>query len=186
MHFRNLAKHFKLRTELDSPTEKLAINLTIENWSLTHHAFLYPLTAGKGWAFDDAIFSRRLSSDEADSSDVTDPPIMREIAMQVEIDAGKAINASSSDLFDQHHAALVRSGEADGVFGVPFFAIEHPLKSASHHTDDFPYVSEVFSGNDHLGFLLNALTETPDRNPANANAYCDRSRDRLVPEALAL
>lgn len=162
VHFRSLAKHFKLPTELDYREEKAGINLPVENWSLTHHAFLYALAAGKGWAFGDAIFNRRFNFDEAGSSDVMDPQVIGEIATLVGIDADKAMNASRSGTFDEQHAAMVQAGEADGVFGVPFFVIDYAVQNAEQSAEDMPqalpYDTEVFWGNDHLGFLLKALT----------------------------
>jgi hypothetical protein len=43
---------------------------------------------------------------------------------------------------------MIRQGEADGVFGVPFFVIEQAERN------------EVFWGNDRLPFLHKAITNS--------------------------
>jgi len=145
-YFRNIAKNFKLPTELDYSKQKVGLTMQAENWSITHHAFLYAMAEQKAWAFGDAIFNRRFNFDGAGTENVMDPEVLGKIATEVGLDAHKAMNASASGAYDLQQSAMVKSGEMDGVFGVPFFAVD---------SDDG---TEVFWGNDHLGFLLKALT----------------------------
>jgi len=146
-YFRNLASNFKLPAELDYSKQKVGLTMQPENWSLTHHAFLYAMETGKGWAFGDEIFNRRFNFDGKGAENVMDPEVIGKIATESGLDADKAINARASGIYDQQQAAMVKSGETDGVFGVPFFAV------------DCADTTEVFWGNDHLGFLLKTLTD---------------------------
>ena len=75
------------------------------------------------------------------------PEVLQAIASQVGIDPDKVINAQSSGLYDERQTAFIKSSEVDGVFGVPFFAIDRDEGT------------EVFWGNDRLGFLLKSLTD---------------------------
>jgi|TARA_B110000259_G_scaffold16550_1_gene17373 2-hydroxychromene-2-carboxylate isomerase len=145
--FRTLAKNFTLKNDVDYAPEKLGIQMPNENWGLTHHAFNYAQEQGRGWAFADAVCIRRFNFDGQGPQDVLNPKVLQAIASQVGIDPDKAINAQSSGLYDERQAAFIKSSEADGVFGVPFFAIDRDVGA------------EVFWGNDRLGFLLKSLTD---------------------------
>jgi 2-hydroxychromene-2-carboxylate isomerase len=145
--FRALAKNFTLKNDVDYASEKLGIQVPDENWGLTHHAFNFAQDEGRGWAFADAVCIRRFDFDGQGPQDVMNPMVLRQIASQVGIDPDKAVNAQGSGLYDERQAAFIKSSEVDGVFGVPFFAIERDEGA------------EVFWGNDRLGFLLKSLTD---------------------------
>lgn len=144
--FRALAKNFTLKDNVDYSQEKLGIQMPNEDWGLTHHAFNYAQDEGKGWAFADAVAIRRFNFDGKGPQNVLSPDVLKVIATEVGIDPEKTVNAANSGLYDQRQANYVKSSEKDGVFGVPFFAIERDEGT------------ECFWGNDRLGFLLKSLT----------------------------
>jgi 2-hydroxychromene-2-carboxylate isomerase len=139
---------FKLPAGMDYSKEKAGLKMPEEPWRITHLAFLYAQGKGKGWAFADAVFSRRFDFDGKGSKNVMDPEVLGKIADRVGLDVVKTVNAHTSGRFDEIHRKMIQQGEADGVFGVPFFVIEHGEDN------------EVFWGNDRLPFLHKAITHS--------------------------
>jgi 2-hydroxychromene-2-carboxylate isomerase len=77
-----------------------------------------------------------------------DPVVIGEIADELGLDVAETVNAHTSGRFDDIHREMIRQGEADGVFGVPFFVIEQAERK------------EIFWGNDRLPFLHKAITNS--------------------------
>lgn len=146
--FQAIADQFKLPADIDYSKEKVGLQMPEEPWWITHSAFLYAQEKGKGWAFGDAIFSRRFDLDGNGSKNVMDLEVLGEIAEEVGLDPVEIVNAHASGRFDEAHGKMVKQGEADGVFGVPFFVIENNKRN------------EVFWGNDRLPFLHKAITNS--------------------------
>ena len=144
--FKAIAEQFKLPAGMDYSKEKAGLKMPEEPWGITHLAFLHAQEKGKGWAFADAIFTRRFDFDGKGSQNVMDPVVIGNIAEELGLDVSETIHAHTSGRFDDIHEAMIRQGEADGVFGVPFFVIEQAERK------------EVFWGNDRLPFLHKAIT----------------------------
>lgn len=146
--FKASAEQFKLPAGMDYRKEKVGLKMPEEPWGITHLAFLYAQEKGKGWAFADAVFSRRFDFDGKGGKNVMDPEVLGEIADEAGLDVAETVNAHTSGRFDDIHREMIRQGEADGVFGVPFFVIEQAERN------------EVFWGNDRLPFLHKAITNS--------------------------
>jgi 2-hydroxychromene-2-carboxylate isomerase len=145
-HLRGIASMFELPKNVDYSKKKLGMDMPKEHWAITHHAFLYAQAQGKGWAFCDAVFNRRFNFDGAGSADVMDPDVLGEIAKDVGLDVEALKNAEASGNYDAAQTAFVKMSESDGVFGVPFFTLDHGEQT------------EAFWGNDRLPFLHKSLT----------------------------
>jgi 2-hydroxychromene-2-carboxylate isomerase len=158
VYFRSVAKRFKPPKDIDYSKQKVGLNMPPEDWAVTHHAFLYAQEQGKGWEFGDAVFAHRFDFDGGGSRDVMDAEVLRAIATEVGLDADCASNAQTSGDYEEAQSALVKRGEADGVFGVPFFAFDHNEGT------------EVFWGNDRLPSLYKTLTGARDLPVMDANS----------------
>ena len=156
--FKAIAEQFKLPAGMDYSKEKAGLEMPEEPWRITHLAFLHAQDKGKGWAFADAVFSRRFNFDGKGSKNVMDPAVLGEIADELGLDVAETVNAHTSGRFDDDHREMIRQGEADGVFGVPFFVIEQAEGN------------EFFWGNDRLPFLHKAITNAEVLPVINADS----------------
>jgi 2-hydroxychromene-2-carboxylate isomerase len=144
-YFRSIALNFTLPTDVDYTKKKRGLEMPKENWALTHHGFNYAKENGKGWAFGDAVFRKRFNFDGSGPADVMDPEVLKDIARQVGLDPEELADAAGSGRYATRQEEYVNQSEKDGVFGVPFFAIDQADRT------------EVFWGNDRLAFLLKTL-----------------------------
>lgn len=113
--FQALADQLKLPADLDYSKEKVGLEMPEEPWWITHLAFLYAQEKGKGWAFGDAVFSRRFNFDGKGSKNVMDPEVLGEIAEEVGLDPVETANTYTSGRFDEAHRKMVNQGEAETV-----------------------------------------------------------------------
>jgi 2-hydroxychromene-2-carboxylate isomerase len=143
--FRMLARMFPLPDDADYETTKLGVPTGEERWEVPHFAVYRAARDGKAWAFADAVFARRFNLDGQGAADVMDESVIASIAESVGIDGPAAASAWKCEEFVDEHEACVRLGERDGVFGVPFFAVDRDGRN------------ETFWGNDRLEYLLRAL-----------------------------
>ena len=146
--FHAMADQLKLPADVDYSKEKVGLQMPEEPWWITHFAFLCAQENGKGWAFGDAVFTRRFDFDGKGSKNVMDPEVLGEIAEEVGLDPVEVANTHTSGRFDEAHGEMVKQSEADGVFGVPFFVIENAEGN------------QAFWGNDRLPFLHKAATNS--------------------------
>lgn len=123
------------------------LTLPAEHWEVPHHAFLYAAAEGKGWEFGDAMFTRRFGFDGNPAANIVDKEVIRKIAISLGLDGEATANASDSHDFDAAIDEVKAGGEADGVFGVPFFSLERGKET------------ERFWGNDHIPQLLDTLRD---------------------------
>ncbi len=164
--FHAIAKNLQLPKNVDYSIKKVGLALPPEPWEITHHAFLYAQEQGSAWVFGDAVFNRRFNFDGQGPGDVLQPAVIAEIASQVGLDAETCANASASGRYEDMHKALIKKGEEDGVFGVPFFAIDQPQR-------------EVFWGNDRLPFLYKSLSGGNDLPLITASSLNEIQTTRL-------
>lgn len=140
--FDQLAENYQLPEGLDYRKQKLGVPTGEERWERTHIAQLYADQQGKGWAFADAVCIRRFNFDGAGPADVMKPDVIRSLAESVGLDGAATLAAITDSAFNARMDAVIRQGEGDGVFGVPFFVL------------DTGHSVEKFWGNDRLEHLL--------------------------------
>ena len=140
--FDRLAERFQLPEGMDYTKQKVGIPIGEEHWERTHKAFLYADNEGKGWAFADAICIRRFDFDGEGAGDVMDYDTIRSLAESVGLEGKATVAAIDDPEIEAQMTSIVRCGEQDGVFGVPFFVLD-----ASDSV-------EKFWGNDRLEHVL--------------------------------
>lgn len=140
--FDRLAGRFQLPEGVDYSKQKIGVSLGEEHWERTHKAFLYADNEGKGWAFADAVCIRRLNFDGEGVADVMDPDVIRSLAESVGLDGDATVAAIDDPAIGEQMDGIIKSGEKDGVFGVPFFVL------------DAGDSVEKFWGNDRLEHVL--------------------------------
>lgn len=143
--FQALSKRFELPAEADYRARKMGLELPAEPWEIPHSAFWYAHERGVGWSFCEAVFARRFDLDGRGTADVLNPQVVAEIAAGVGLDGTRAAQAHTVGEFDQQQRQVIEAGERDGVFGVPFFAL------------DGADGVETFWGNDRLEHILRRL-----------------------------
>jgi 2-hydroxychromene-2-carboxylate isomerase len=143
--FRMLARQFALPEEFDYTREKVGVPLPPEHWEVPHAAFLFAQRYGRAWTFGEAVFTRRFNLDGAGFFDVMDPSVVALIADAAGLDGTEAAAAHARGEFVARRQQIMRAGERDGVFGVPFFVLANDS------------VRETFWGNDRLEYLLKSL-----------------------------
>lgn len=159
-YFRALARQFTLPEAADYRSAKVGFTMPVEPWQIPHHAFLYAAEHQRGRAFGEAIFARRFNLDGDGSEDVMDPAVVKRIADSVGLDGTAAATAHSSGTYDAHVSRYIAQSERDGVFGVPFFALDRGDERAT------------FWGNDRLEYLLGSIqrrADLPIIPPASVN-----------------
>lgn len=156
--FEALAVHFSLPETADYASTKRGVPVGEEHWDLPHIAFMHADARGQGWAFGDAVFSRRFGLNGAARGDVQQADVISELAEQCGLQgdavAGAAASGEYADLLTQH----VKSSERHGVFGVPFFVLE---KDGELHR---------YWGNDRLEYVLKDLEGSAELVPMPASS----------------
>ncbi len=145
-YLNKVAKMLTIPESADYRSKKVGLPTSHEPWEVTHGAFLYAQSRGKGWAFADAIFNHRFGFDGAPTRDVLKSDIVAAIAKSVGLDGQSAAAAHQSSGIQSEIEAITRAGERDGVFGVPFFVLTGEAGK------------EIFWGNDRLEYVLRSLT----------------------------
>ena len=136
------AKRITLPDGIDYRSAKVGIPASSERWDIAHCAFLYAKRNGKAWAFADLLSLRRFGFDGGPPADIQKPESVAELAEKVGLDGELAANAWRDEDIAQEVTQVVEQSERDGVFGVPFFAI------------DDVNGTEKFWGNDRLEQML--------------------------------
>ncbi len=144
-YLRGLAEKFTFPEGIDYTQRKVGMPMDDEPWEIPHAAMLYAQTQGKHWAFAEAVYTRRFGFDGGPVEDVLRSGVVADIASSVGLDGDAAANAHESAEIQAALKVVAKQGEADGVFGVPFFVLQ---------TGE---ASEVFWGNDHLEHLLRSV-----------------------------
>lgn len=153
-YLKAVGKNIAVPAGTDLKKQKVGLNLPTENWPLPHYAFLYAKSQGKGWAFADAVFQARFGLNGEAAKNVMDKDVLRDIAITLELNPDALIGAHESGEYDLELNRYIEQGEADGVFGVPFFVVDGNANQ--------PEGKEVFWGNDHLPYLYKVLTDSAE------------------------
>lgn len=144
-YLRGLAERFTFPEGIDYTQQKLGMAMGEEPWVIPHAAMLYARSQGKHWAFAESVYARRFGFDGGPVENVLEPAVVASIASSLELDGDAAASAHESAEIQADLRDIAKQGEADGVFGVPFFVL--PKGEAK----------EVFWGNDHLEHLLRSV-----------------------------
>ena len=144
-YLKDLSQRFAVPQNVDYRRRKLGVEVSEERWEIPHAAMLYARAEGKEWDFAQALFARRFGFDGQAVADILQPETLASVAERVGLDGQQAVEAHASATIQNALTKIERSGERDGVFGVPFFVLQR-----SHG-------QETFWGNDHLEYLLRSL-----------------------------
>jgi 2-hydroxychromene-2-carboxylate isomerase len=158
---KELARRFPLPQDVDYSREKYGLKLGEEHWEIPHAAFLFAQRQGLGWTFGEEIFLRRFNLDGLGAADVLDPAVVEKVADQVGLDGTAAARAHETGEFDERLRQIIAASERDGVFGVPFFALEqHGSVETFWGNDRIEHVLRTLSGAEELPFIpKESLTE---------------------------
>lgn len=149
-YLRGIAARFSLPDNVDYSQQKVGVPMGEEHWHVPHAAVLYAGKYGKDWAFAHEVFMRRFDFDGKGVADVLDPEVVAQIAQSVGLNGDEAASAHQASEMKALIDDIKQSGERDGVFGVPFYALERNG------------VAETFWGNDHLEYLLRSIRGCSD------------------------
>jgi 2-hydroxychromene-2-carboxylate isomerase len=147
-HLQGWAENFKLPEGVDYTQQKVGMPMGDEPWEIPHAAMAFARSQDKHWAFAESVYARRFGFDGGPVEDVLQPEVVASIARGVGLDGDAAANAHHSEDIQTTLKAIAKQGEADGVFGVPFFVLTKGKGK------------EVFWGNDHLEHLLRSVLGT--------------------------
>jgi 2-hydroxychromene-2-carboxylate isomerase len=91
----------------------------VPRWEVAHLAYFVAEEAGAGRAFVSHVYRARWER----GLDISDPETIRVIASRLGIDPGAAAGAADDPLLRDRGLRALADIHADGVFGVPFFAV---------------------------------------------------------------
>jgi 2-hydroxychromene-2-carboxylate isomerase len=99
--------------------------------------FFFAEAQGRGKAYRDAVYAARWQ----EGKDIGEEAVLGEIAEKCGLDRGAALATLADPTYRQALEQSNRDGEADGVFGFPFFV----------------YGDQKFWGNDRIEWLVRAI-----------------------------
>ena len=134
---------------VDYTLQKVGLPMEEKDWAPAHIGFLYAESQGKGWAYADAVCQARFGFDGLGPRDVLDEAVLQDIVKEIGLDPNELMAAHLDSELQSVHKDIIRQGESDGVFGVPFFALETPQGM------------QGYWGNDRLGEIYRQLNNDP-------------------------
>lgn len=149
-YLRSLSNRFVLPQDADYRSAKVGLQMAPEAWEIPHGAFLHAQEQGCGREFAEAVFARRFGFHGDRVADVLNPEVLSSIAEQIGLDGDRAVAAHRAPAVVEAIDGIRRRSERDGVFGVPFFVVDHGGRR------------ESFWGNDHLEYVLRTLRGSGD------------------------